>query len=203
MIENTAETMKEPANALAFLAAAMGPGGPSRAIEEQERAGQAQLVSSDRLPTGLSGGCADADFEDLGFAFGEPDSHDPLFRPATLPEGWKRAASGHEMWSHIVDQLGRRRVAVFYKAAHYDRRAHMHVVTVPGYVLDCVDAACEVIADDAWATPAAIVDAAKTSAAQYAKWEQQAREYGEDPREDEAKRKAFEALIVRFGAVTA
>ena len=45
-----------------------------------------------------------------------------------LPEGWKREASYHPMWSHIVDGAGKQRVSIFYKAASYDRKAHMSLV---------------------------------------------------------------------------
>ena len=38
------------------------------------------------------------------------------------------------MWSHIVDAEGRKRVAVFYKAAFYDRRADMRLE--PRYTID-------------------------------------------------------------------
>lgn len=88
-----------------------------------EAAGQQQLVNSDRLPVDTDG--QDQAFIDLGFTFGEPDADDPLFRPATLPEGWTRRASDHDMWSYLVDETGTDRVSIFYKAAFYDRRAHM------------------------------------------------------------------------------
>ena len=97
-------------------------------IEGQERAGQSQLVNSDRLPTDTDG--TDAEFESLGFTFGRPDAGDSLFRSATLPPGWKRQGSEHAMWSYIVDEQDRKRVAIFYKAAFYDRRAFMRLERV-------------------------------------------------------------------------
>ncbi|MGW7359430.1 hypothetical protein ACWGI0_23050 [Streptomyces sp. NPDC054802] len=166
MIENTSETMNDPSRALGFIAASIGPGGSSEAIEEMERAGQTQLVNSDRLPTKLNGSQLE-DFQALGFSFGEPDVSDPLFRPATLPEGWKRQASDHDMWSYVVDQLGRRRVGIFYKAAFYDRSAHMHLESVHNYVQQCVYDGCDIVTDDRWATPAAVVDAALAAAAMW------------------------------------
>lgn len=121
-------TSTDPATPyLAILGALDGNGG-SGAIEAMEKRGQQQLVNSDRLPVKLGLG-VDADFIALGFTFGDPDPADPLFRPATLPAGWTRQASDHDMWSYIVDEHGKQRVAVFYKAAFYDRRASMRLVT--------------------------------------------------------------------------
>lgn len=100
------------------------------AIEASERRGQQELVASESLPTDTRGD--DAAFLALGFTFGEPDADDPIFRPATLPTGWKREASDHSMWSHIVDERGIRRASIFYKAAFYDRSAAMHLANVAG-----------------------------------------------------------------------
>jgi hypothetical protein len=60
-------------------------------------------------------------FEQMGFVFGE--QVDDVFVAATLPEGWRKKATDHSMWSHIVNAQGRKRVAIFYKAAFYDRSA--------------------------------------------------------------------------------
>ena len=97
------------------------PGG----IEAQEKAGQLALVASTDMPKELDR----AAFEALGFTFGEPV--DELFVTATLPPGWKRQATDHSMWSKIVDEQGRERVAIFYKAAFYDRRAHARITPLP------------------------------------------------------------------------
>lgn len=112
--------------------------GTSEYIESMEAAGQQQLVNSSVLPVearGLVSYAFDADgwpeFEALGFTKGEGVEGDELFVNATLPDGWTRQGSDHSMWSYIVDNRGVRRVAVFYKAAFYDRRAHMHL-TRPG-----------------------------------------------------------------------
>jgi hypothetical protein len=118
MIENTGQR-----DDMLHLLGAMSDGA-SGYITGMEADGQRQLVNSDRLPTQVSFG-SDADFEALGFVFGEPDRNDPLFRSATLPDGWKREGSDHSMWSYIVDEQGRRRVSIFYKAAFYDRDAFM------------------------------------------------------------------------------
>jgi hypothetical protein len=102
-------------------------------ITGMEKAGQRQLVNSDRLPTHVSGG-TDDELIALGFTFGAPDPADPLFRPATLPVGWRREASDHAMWSYLLDERGIRRVVVFYNAAFYDRDAFMSVVNVGNHL---------------------------------------------------------------------
>lgn len=117
-IENTGK--RDP---LLHLLGAMSDG-TSDYITGMEADGQRQLVNSDRLPV-RSGG--DDAYLKLGFTFGDPDASDPLFRPATLPPGWKREGSDHSMWSYIVDEQGRKRVGIFYKAAFYDRDAFMRL----------------------------------------------------------------------------
>lgn len=100
-------------------AAAATPGG----IEAQEAAGQAWLIASSSLPSQMHDGRAV--FESLGFVFGAPV--DDLFITATLPPGWQKKATEHSMNSVILDEQGRERVSVFYKAAFYDRRADMQL----------------------------------------------------------------------------
>jgi hypothetical protein len=97
--------------------------GTSNYIENMEADGQRQLVNSAKLPTDFNF-CTREEFEALGFTFGEVDP-DGMFQEATLPEGWERKGSDHAMWSYIVDERGFERVAIFYKAAFYDRSAHM------------------------------------------------------------------------------
>lgn len=93
------------------------PGG----IEAQEKAGQTELVNSTNMPLELDREA----FEAVGFKFGNPI--DEVFQEAQLPDGWTRAATYHSMHSDILDEQGRRRVSVFYKAAFYDRRADAHL----------------------------------------------------------------------------
>ena len=59
--------------------------------------------------------------------FGDVVEGDDLFRAVTLPKGWSKAATDHAMWSGVVDGRGVERVEVFYKAAFYDRAAHMRL----------------------------------------------------------------------------
>lgn len=96
------------------------PGG----IEAQEKAGQQELVASTNMPKELQPN--QEAFEALGFVFGEPI--DEIFVSATLPKGWTRAATDHSMHSDILDETGKARVHVFYKAAFYDRRANTYIV---------------------------------------------------------------------------
>lgn len=93
------------------------PGG----IEAQEKAGQTELVNSTNMPLDLDREA----FEKVGFKFGDPI--DDVFQEAQLPEGWSRATTDHSMHSHILDEQGRARVSVFYKAAFYDRNANAHL----------------------------------------------------------------------------
>jgi hypothetical protein len=203
MLENTSK--RDPA---LHLLGAMGEG-PDNYITGMEAAGQRQLVNSDRLPTQVIGG-DDEQFLALGFTFGEPDKHDELFRPATLPPGWKREASDHSMWSYIVDEHGRRRVSVFYKAAFYDRTAEMRLDTHYAYLSSVLDDGGEPILDDAWLPAAAAVAELDRIAARYDEEAVSAADYGQrDPSndfwpkraaEDRARRDAARAMRDRITA---
>lgn len=107
-----------------FAVAALG------GIEWQEAQGQRELVNSEVLPTEIGYHESLLTYERLGFSFGDEVDGDPLFRHATLPDGWSRKASDHSMWSGIVDERGIERVGIFYKAAFYDRRASMQIANV-------------------------------------------------------------------------
>lgn len=122
---NTKADAATQAGGLLMLADMMfGAGGSSGAILRQEAQGQADLVASESLP---SQGSYDPAWAAMGVTFGEPFPHDPLFRSATLPKGWAKRGTDHSMWSDLVDDRGRKRASVFYKAAFYDRSAHMRV----------------------------------------------------------------------------
>jgi len=121
--ENTSKTPP-----LAHLVGMIGEGGVARYIEEQERDGQRQLAKSESLPSQLNG-CTEEEVRAIGIDLGPipKDIHkgDALFRPATLPDGWKIELTNHSMWSCIVDDRGFARASMFYKAAFYDRAAHL------------------------------------------------------------------------------
>lgn len=114
----TAEVNADP---MVGLITAM-PGG----IEASEARGQHEFVDSDTLPTKM--GAEDrAALEEFGVQFLGPVEGDELFQYVKLPAGWKRVPTDHSMWSSLVDDKGRRRAAMFYKAAFYDRGAHLNV----------------------------------------------------------------------------
>src|SRR5262245_7754392 len=122
-----------PRNPAALSAASRGdlknarvastPGG----IEAQEAAGQAELVAhGNKLPRHINYPCGLTRGEvraATGIEYG--DELDDLFVAATLPPGWRLVATEHSMWSELLDAAGCRRAEVFYKAAFYDRAAHI------------------------------------------------------------------------------
>lgn len=153
MIENT----NEHKSLEKLLLTAMVTGGDSL-IENQEAAGQCQLIHSDKLPSDVNAK-GRAELEGVGFTFGDPDPSDPLFMSAALPAGWVRKATDHAMWSHLLDEFGRRRVSIFYKAAFYDRAAYMDVVSLAAYVRTQILQGQPVVTDGTWATPEGVAAA--------------------------------------------
>lgn len=94
------------------------PGG----IEAQEAQGQRDLVDSgNRIPKQGSLEVAAA----LGLKLGE--NADDLFVYVELPKGWRIQPTDHSMWSELVDAEGKKRAAIFYKAAFYDRHAFIRL----------------------------------------------------------------------------
>jgi hypothetical protein len=96
------------------------PGG----IERQEAEGQRQFVNAETLPRDFNYGSKEQ-FEAMGIIFGEPV--DDLFYGVQLPQGWKKVPKDHSMWSKLMDDKGRERASIFYKAAFYDRSAHIYI----------------------------------------------------------------------------
>jgi len=124
-VTNTTQKLKNPDAAMDFLAEQLvNPGGTP--IEDMEAAGQRELIFSNVLPVDTSRDTIE-DFEALGFKFGDVVEDDPIFRYAELPEGWERGPGGNSYWTVIVDTEGVERVGIFYKAAFYDRHAHMYI----------------------------------------------------------------------------
>ena len=97
------------------------------AILAQEAAGQQSLINSDTLPRQMSSDDRKA-LEQAGVVFGDPIPGDDLFVYVTLPEGWSKSGTSHSLHSDLVDNKGRKRASIFYKAAFYDRRANLHVM---------------------------------------------------------------------------
>jgi len=100
------------------LHVALTPGG----IEAQEAGGQRDFVMSEVLPKECNF-CDRKQLEQMGIVFGEES--DDLFINVQLPDGWKKIPTDHSMWSKLVDEQGRERARIFYKAAFYDRKAYI------------------------------------------------------------------------------
>lgn len=96
----------------------------SEDIVRSEQLGQQELVNSSHLPK------KSADSWRLLERWGVKHLNDvdDLFCNAELPPGWELKASDHDMWSYLYDLDGLKRANVFYKAAWYDRDAHITVV---------------------------------------------------------------------------
>ncbi len=106
--------------------------GPTGAIERSEARGQRELVSAAVLPTnglGLQYQPQRAVWEAMGIKLGDQVAGDEMFTNVTLPAGWAKRATDHSMWSDLVDNKGRVRARIFYKAAFYDRSARITPVT--------------------------------------------------------------------------
>lgn len=93
------------------------PGG----IKAQERAGQIASAHNETLPKQ----CPRQLLETLGFKFGA--DQDDLFVKVAFPNGWKKRAADHALYTDLLDDKDRKRGQIFYKAAFYDRRADMHL----------------------------------------------------------------------------
>jgi len=97
-------------------------------IEASERAGGQQMLKSTVIPTEMQRFTTD-DLVKFGFIVGDVHEDDPIFRDVTLPPGWTRGDGDNDYgyWTYILDDKGRRRFAIFYKAAFYDRSAHIGI----------------------------------------------------------------------------
>jgi hypothetical protein len=128
---------------------AIAPGG----IERQEAQGQADFVANNTLPIKCNY-CKRSELEGMGIVFGEPV--DSLFIAVQLPPGWKKQRTDHSMWSELLDDKGRKRASIFYKAAFYDRDAFIDTIRrysfqvqpVGGYEGDYKSREWEAIATD-------------------------------------------------------
>jgi len=95
-------------------------------IEDMEAKGQQEMVKAagSRLPaegTGPDWRGECFDWSLWGVKIGKAIEGDEIWVEAELPKGWKIAATGHHMWSNLLDEKGRERASIFYKAASYDR----------------------------------------------------------------------------------
>ncbi len=99
------------------------------AIEEQEAKGQQELVESLQLPKTCNsprGLNASEIYHKLGIKTFTGSKGDDLFMGVKLPSGWKKEETDHSMWSNLIDEQGRKRASIFYKASFYDRDAFIN-----------------------------------------------------------------------------
>ncbi len=101
----------------------------------QENVGQASFVGSDTLPSAISADDKKI-LESCGVVFHGQVKGDELFQYVTLPKDWKKVPTDHGLWSKLEDEKGRVRGSIFYKAAHYDRKADMNLCSRYGIERD-------------------------------------------------------------------
>ena len=106
-----------------FMAALRGDlahaGMTSDDIVASEKAGRDALIASAQLPKEGNW--------DLLKSWGLKITGEAgdLFFEVELPPGWSKQATSHDMNSWLVDDKGRRRANIFYKAAYYDTKAEI------------------------------------------------------------------------------
>lgn len=118
--------------ALEVFAETLLGGSRGNAIMNQERRGQQDFAVSDTLPlegltTALCKQLVAVGFEIETDAAGnpKPSENDDLFVRVKLPAGWKKQPTDHSMHTDLLDDKGRQRGSIFYKAAYYDRKASL------------------------------------------------------------------------------
>lgn len=97
------------------------------AIENQEAKGQQELVNSSQLPR-IGNFDVKYQYEKMGIKVIGETKGDNLFLDVELPKGWKLKSTEHSMHNDLIDDKGRKRAAIFYKAAFYDRKADISFV---------------------------------------------------------------------------
>ena len=91
-------------------------------IEASESAGQKTMIDSTQIPK-------HGDWEILkSWGIVIIGDADDLFYNAKLPDGWELRSTGHALNTDLIDDRGRKRAALFYKAAYYDRRAEFFAI---------------------------------------------------------------------------
>jgi len=110
-----------------FFMESLLTGNVNKAIENQEKRGQSVLVNSSKLPIKYGRGDVKDTVEYLNkldkMGIKIIEDKDDLFMEVELPTGWSLKRTDHSMWSNLVDDKGRERANIFYKAAFYDRDA--------------------------------------------------------------------------------
>lgn len=103
-------------------------------FHEEGKTQRRDLCKSQLLPTKmrcpLEGRTGDARvvLGAWGVQIGEKLKDDELFTECKLPEGWAVKPTNHAMWCDLVDDKGRKRAAIFYKASIVGRKAHIDVL---------------------------------------------------------------------------
>jgi hypothetical protein len=115
--------MKKIDTEMVMLGALLG--GSPAAIIAQEKHGQKALANSTELPVKIDP-AAQKVLSEWGVQLGDV-LEDKLFRQAILPKGWKKVPTEHSMYTDLVDDKGRKRASIFYKAAFYDRDAFLSI----------------------------------------------------------------------------
>jgi hypothetical protein len=106
--------------------------GPNpNAILKQEAEGQQSFVNSETLPTDMRPLDYNTNkiLEVAGIKFLGVVKDDNMFQYVKLPKGWEKKPTDHSMWSVLVDDKNRERASIFYKAAFYDRSAHIRLTS--------------------------------------------------------------------------
>lgn len=107
-------------------------GGNPKAIEDQEARGQQELVASSQLPKKCNSPHsinATEQYHKMGIKTFTASKGDDIFIGTKLPDGWKKKATDHSMWNNLIDDKGRTRGTIFYKAAFYDRCSFINFTT--------------------------------------------------------------------------
>lgn len=96
------------------------------AIENQEKQGQVELLVSCQLPSCMSFQKSALDnYKKLGIKVLGVSKGDDIFVDVELPAGWSKQTTESHYWTNLLDEKGRVRASFFYKAAFYDRSAHI------------------------------------------------------------------------------
>ena len=93
-------------------------GDPSAGFDAQVKRGQSDLIYSTNLPIA---GSDSKEAKASPIEWGKPV--DNLFREAKLPEGWKKVATGHDMWSDLRDHKNCPRASIFFRNLFWEREA--------------------------------------------------------------------------------
>ena len=110
--------------------------GEPNVLEHMEKEGQQRAVNNTMVAKKMFP--SRKKWEELGFTFTDIPGDNVLCK-ATLPEGWEMVAIDHSMWNNIIDEQGRVRGSMFYKAAFYDREARMNLNQRYRIIIDYLD----------------------------------------------------------------